>query len=89
MRAAPVLPEQLWACVNDPNAEPTVRAGAAAALANGASAEAKERLRVAAQSVALPRLRVVLEAAAEGREEELTEALARVEDEASAKRRVG
>jgi hypothetical protein len=89
MRAAPVLPEQLWACVNDPSAEPAMRAGAAAVLATEAAPETRERLRVAARLVAQPRLRVVLEAAADGRDDALTAALARVEDEARGPQRGG
>ena len=83
MRAAPVLDDQLWALLSDPNTSPSARAGAAVVLASHADEGTRDKLRIAAQSIASPKLRIVLEAAAEGedRELELVRALDEVPDE--------
>jgi hypothetical protein len=68
-------PERLWRIVEDPDKDPAVRAGAAAALGPGLDASGRERLRVAAHVSASPPLRVALEAAAGGEDASLEEAL--------------
>jgi len=75
-----VTPDMLWALVESPAAEPTARAGAAAALAESLDDEGRVRLRVAAEACAEPRLRVALEAAADDDDDVLTEALGRLEE---------
>ena len=60
-RAAGVDDEILWSVVEAPRAEPTARAGAAAALAPKLGDGDRARLRVAAGSSALPELRTALE----------------------------
>lgn len=69
------VPERLWRIVEDPDKDPAVRAGAAAALGPGLDPSGRERLRVAAHVSASPPLRVALEAAADGEEAFLEEAL--------------
>ena len=83
MRAAPVLDDQLWALLSDPSTSPSARAGAAVVLASHSDEGTREKLRIAAQSIASPKLRIVLETAAEGeeRELELVRALDEVPDE--------
>jgi hypothetical protein len=71
MRAAPVLDDQLWALLSDPSTAPSTRAGAAVVLASHADEGTREKLRIAAQSIASPKLRVVIETAADGEEHEL------------------
>jgi hypothetical protein len=56
--------DSLWRVVEDPSIDADVRAGAAVALGGAMDADARARLRVAAQASASPQLRVALEAAA-------------------------
>jgi hypothetical protein len=65
-RAAPLRSDDLWSVVEDPGAEASARAGAAALLAQSSSDEDRVRLRVAADTCAEPKLRVVLSKAAQG-----------------------
>ena len=69
-RAAGVDDEILWSVVEDARAEPTARAGAAAALATKLADGDRARLRVAAGSSALPELRATLEDIAEAEAED-------------------
>lgn len=82
LRTAHIDTERLWAIVEDPSATPAARAGAAAALASSASKPERERIRIAAGTIAEPRLRVAVEKAADETvaEAELAEALAEVDD---------
>ncbi len=64
-RSSAVPDDTLWRIVEDANAAAPTRAGAAVALAHGLDAEARQRLRVAAQACAAPRLRVAFELVAE------------------------
>jgi hypothetical protein len=64
-RSSAVPDDILWRIVEDPNAAGPTRAGAAIALGHGLDAEARQRLRVAAQACAAPRLRVAFELVAE------------------------
>lgn len=83
-RIAPVPTDRLLEVVEDPHADPIMRANAAIALgADTEHAEIRSRVRVAAQATAAPRLRVALEKAVENEDEAaLAEALAAVEAEA-------
>jgi hypothetical protein len=75
-RRAAVPSASLWQIVEDPTAEPPIRAGAAVALVQALDEPGRQRLRVAAQACAAPKLRVALELVAE--EAELDES--RLED---------
>lgn len=83
-RIAPMPTDRLLELVEDPHADPVMRANAAVALgANTESREIQTRLRVAARATAAPRLRVALEKAVDVDDEAaLAEALAEVEGEA-------
>jgi hypothetical protein len=75
-REARMDAERLWRVVTDPGAPPATRAGAAIALTGNGDADARSRLRVAADTCADPRLRVALGRVAEGAADvELVEAL--------------
>jgi hypothetical protein len=80
MRAAPVMLDDLWRVLRDPSEAPTTRAGAAAALGFVLDDEGREKLRVAADAVAMPHLRVVLEAAAKQDDAKLADALEALSD---------
>lgn len=82
-REAPVPIDRLWRIVEDPSAEPPIRAGAAAALSAGLDDAGKQRLRIAAESTAAPKLRIALESAAAGDDDAVVAALAEVEGEAA------
>lgn len=86
-RTAAVTPEQLWRVAEDPTAEASARAGAAAALRPTLDEAGKARLRAAASAAVAPGVRVVLEAAAGEQEEALEEAFAELEREHAAKAR--
>jgi hypothetical protein len=74
-----VSSERLYRILDDPAAEPSARAGAAVVLQQLDEGDHRERLRIAAESVASPELRQSLEALAEAEsDEERREALARV-----------
>jgi hypothetical protein len=75
-RGAAVDEDQLLALVDDADAAPELRVGAAVALARSPQAT-RERVRVAAQAQAEPRLAALLERAAEGEVDDL--ALAELE----------
>ncbi len=83
MRTAPIENERLWTIVEDPSAAPTARASAAAALGSAANDAERDRIRIAAGSIAEPRLRIAVEKAADESvaDVELAEALAEVEQE--------
>lgn len=79
-RRAELPLEQLWAVVENPDAEPSARIGAGVRLRlqTGADSEARERLRLVARSTALPEVRDATEQlAAEAEEAALLEQLAR------------
>ncbi|HEY1957955.1 MAG TPA: hypothetical protein VGH28_20180 [Polyangiaceae bacterium] len=83
-RIASVPAEKLWRVVEDPAADPTARAGAAAALSGSLDDDGRTRLRVLAENAVHPHVRVALEAIASADEERVREALeACVEEEAS------
>jgi hypothetical protein len=65
-RSAPLRREDLWRVVEDPAAEATARAGAAAALSRALDDTERARLRVAAESCVAPKLRVAFDAVAKG-----------------------
>jgi hypothetical protein len=74
-----VSADRLYRILDDPAAEPSARAGAAVVLQRLDEDEHRERLRIAAESVASPELRASLEALAEAEsDEERRDALARV-----------
>lgn len=82
-RAAPVRDEDAQAVLDDPEADPEARAGAAVALlGDGEGGESRSRrVRVAIGGVASPRVRVVLDAAVRGDlEEEVLEEAQREHD---------
>lgn len=82
MREAPLRIEDALGVLEDPEADPEARAGAALALAAVGSEEERRRVRVAVESTTSPKVRVALDAALEGElEEELLEA-ARAEHDA-------
>ena len=68
-RTSAPAPDQLWAIVEDPAAEPLARACAAVALGGTADPAAQKRLRIAAGAVASPALRVALESASAATDE--------------------
>ena len=68
-RTSAPAPDQLWAIVEDPAAEPLARACAAVALGGTADPAAQKRLRIAAGAVASPALRVALESASDATDE--------------------
>jgi hypothetical protein len=80
MRTAPVPAEKLLRIAEDASAPAVVRAGAA--VAAGASPDARQRLRVAAKTTASPSLRVALErvAADDATDEALAEALGELDE---------
>ncbi len=80
-RRGAVSAGHLWAAVEDPTAEPSVRVAGAVALAPHLDAQGKERLRVAAAAVASPDLRAAIEECAAdelAEEEALVRAVSRV-----------
>lgn len=77
-RRAALAAADLWAVLQDGEAPAEARAAAAVAL--GGDAAARDRLRIAAQATAEPRLRVAIEAAAGDDEAHLAEALAALEE---------
>jgi hypothetical protein len=81
MRTAPIEAERLWRIVEDPAGPPLARAAAAVALTADPAADARRRLRAAAEATAAPRLRVAIDAAASHDEDALKEALAELESE--------
>lgn len=81
-RDAAMRDEDLWSVLEDPSAQATARAAAAAMLTSGGDEQARARIRVAADACAEKRLRVALDRAATGaEEEELAQALEEIEDE--------
>jgi hypothetical protein len=75
-RAAVLTPERLWQVLENAGEDPSVRAGAAAALAPLLDNAGRARLRVTAEACAEPRLRVAMNAASEeANERGLEEAL--------------
>lgn len=82
MRTAHVSLEKLWSLVEDPSAQPSARAGAAASLASVATEDDRKRIRVAAATIAEPKLRLAIERVAEPdiEDEALAEALESVEE---------
>jgi hypothetical protein len=74
-RSAAIVPERLWAIVEDAAADAEARAAAAVALGPALDAPGKERLRIAANTTAEPRLRIALEAAETDDETLMAEAL--------------
>lgn len=74
-RTAPVAREQLLAMALDGARLPRERVAAAVALGPGLDDTERERLRVAAASIAQPKLRVALERATEADDDGLAEAL--------------
>jgi hypothetical protein len=86
-RATALPAERLWRVVEDPAADPTARAGAAAALRATLDDEGRTRLRVIAESSVHPRVRVALDAVAASssdHDERLEEALDACEDDIAA-----
>ncbi len=81
MRTAPVAIERLWAILDDPSAPSAARAGAAASLASTAGKKERERIRIAAATVAEPKLRVAIEKTIQdgASDDEIAEALAEVD----------
>jgi len=78
-RSASVDDEILWSVVEDPRAELTARAGAAAALVTERDPRAQARLRVAVESSASPALRETLDAISSAEaEDDVTRALHRL-----------
>ncbi len=65
-REAAIDEDQLAAVVEDPEATPGLRVGAAVALAGSSSPAARERVRIASQAQAEPQLASLLARAAEG-----------------------
>ena len=65
-----VVAERLWALVEDPRAQASVRGAVAAAFAPTLDDNGRERLRVAARASAEPQLRRVLAASADGADEQ-------------------
>ncbi len=85
-RRAGAGPEKLSQVLTDPAASPEQRVGAALALtARTDKADAKSRIRIAAEGCAHPKLRIALERAADGKlaQAALEEAEAALEDEAA------
>jgi hypothetical protein len=80
LRVAPVDEAELWAVLGNPSARPEDRAAAAVALTIHGD-EAKQRVRVAAETVVEDSLRTVFEAAAGEDERALEAALSRVDEE--------
>ena len=81
-RVAAVPEEKLWRVVEDPAADPSARAGAAAALSGSLDDDARARLRALAENAVHPRVRVALDAVASSDDDRVREALeACAEDE--------
>jgi hypothetical protein len=78
-RDAELVPEQLWATLEDGSAAEAERAAAAVALGPSLSEGDRARLRNVARVLVSPRLRIAIEAAAEGEDGALREALAALE----------
>lgn len=75
MREAPLRVEDAYRVLEDPEADPEARAGAALALSVAGDEDDRQRVRVAIESTTRPKVRVALDAALEGElEEELLEA---------------
>ena len=69
-RGAALRPEDALRVVEDPEADPEARVGAALALMAVGGDDEKLRVRVAAETTLAPRVRIALEAASEGDVEE-------------------
>ncbi len=70
MREAPLRVEDAYRVLEDPEADPEARAGAALALAATGGDEDRQRVRVAVEATTSPKVRVALDAALEGELEE-------------------
>ncbi|MGE0785051.1 MAG: hypothetical protein AB7S26_05130 [Sandaracinaceae bacterium] len=87
LRSPAVSKDHFWRVIEDPGADPAMRAAAVVALGTDLTDTDRQRLARAAKVVAAPKLRVVLEDGPDASEEEVAEMLEEVEAGSERRRR--